>query len=61
VTGSAGAEAFEVGDRVCVIGETDHPEDPVGTVVMFLAHGGIVVLFPLAGAEIYTAAELRRA
>ncbi|MEV5982816.1 hypothetical protein [Streptomyces sp. NPDC052114] len=47
-----------VGDRVAAAVETDHPEDPIGEVVMITADGGIVVNFPQAGAEIYGPDEL---
>jgi hypothetical protein len=40
---------------------TDHPEDPVGEVVMITANGGVMVKFPLAGAEVYSPDELTRA
>lgn len=60
MTGAEGRDGFEVGDRVRIAGETDHPEEPVGTVEYFLADGGIVVVFPLAGAEVWPPSELRR-
>ncbi|MDI3406275.1 hypothetical protein [Streptomyces cavernicola] len=40
---------------------TDHPEDVVGEVVMITANGGVMVKFPLAGAEVYSPEELTRA
>ncbi len=51
---------MRVGDRVRVAGECDHPEDPVGTVVSALAAGGLLVVFPLAGAEVHAPSDLRR-
>jgi hypothetical protein len=48
---------FTVGDRVRVTGETDHPEDPVGTVVGFF-DGEVYVQFPRAGGEMWSASEL---
>lgn len=49
------------GDRVTPVVPTDHPEDPVGEVVMITANGGVMVKFPLAGAEVYSPDELTRA
>jgi hypothetical protein len=61
VTGSDGEDdGVRVGDRVRVAGECDHPEDPVGTVVSALAAGGLLVVFPLAGAEVHAPSDLRR-
>ncbi|EKX67562.1 hypothetical protein Sipo8835_00300 [Streptomyces ipomoeae] len=41
------------GDVVTPKVPTDHPEDPVGEVVMAASDGGVLVVFPLAGHEIY--------
>lgn len=49
------------GDLVAPVVPTDHPEDPVGEVVMITANGGVLVTFPLAGAEVYSPDELTRA
>ncbi|MEU6657848.1 hypothetical protein [Streptomyces sp. NPDC046821] len=49
------------GDKVIPVVPTDHPEDPVGEVVMITANGGVMVNFPLAGAEVYSPDELARA
>jgi hypothetical protein len=49
------------GDKVTPAVPTDHPEDPVGEVVMITANGGVMVKFPLAGAEVYSPEELTRA
>jgi hypothetical protein len=49
-----------VGDRVSAVGDTDHPEDPVGEVAEFLADGGVLVVFPLAGAEVHAPSGLRK-
>lgn len=58
MTSSERRDGFAVGDRVRATGEHDHPEDPVGTVASFL-DGGILLVFPLAGAEIWAPDELR--
>jgi hypothetical protein len=56
--------ALEIGTSVRVLVPSDHPEDPVGTVVMFLnddaagGKGGVVVQFPLAGAEVHNRSHL---
>lgn len=56
---------MKIGSRVRVKGSTEHPEDPVGIVVMFLndsphnpTQDGVVVRFPNTGAEIYSPDEL---
>ncbi|MGP4089951.1 hypothetical protein [Streptomyces sp. KR55] len=49
---------FVPGDRVRPRGETDHPEDPVGTVLTRVATGELLVDFPLAGGEMYLDEEL---
>ncbi|UUU25127.1 hypothetical protein [Streptomyces sp. DSM 40750] len=46
------------GDIVTPNVPTDHPEDPVGEVVMANPDGGVLVVFPLAGHEIYHPDEL---
>jgi hypothetical protein len=50
---------FVPGDRVRVVEETDHPEDPVGTVSAFF-DGEVYVVFPRAGGEMWPAAALRK-
>ncbi len=59
------AQPLRIGTRVRVKGPTDHPEDPVGTVVMLLndsphnqTQGGVVVRFPTAGTEVHARSEL---
>ncbi|MEU6622023.1 hypothetical protein ABZ926_14815 [Streptomyces litmocidini] len=52
---------WSVGDRVTPTVNTDHPEDPVGEVVMVTANGGVLVKFPGAGAEVYRPDELTAA
>ncbi|MCY0927914.1 hypothetical protein OTB20_17180 [Streptomyces sp. H27-H1] len=49
---------WSIGDRVTLTTATDHPEDPVGEVVMKTADGGIVALFPQAGAEVHRPEDL---
>ncbi|WP_206506695.1 hypothetical protein [Streptomyces chrestomyceticus] len=46
------------GDRVMAAGETDHPEDPIGEVVSTTVLGEVIVVFPLAGAEMHDPDEL---
>ncbi|MFK0174205.1 hypothetical protein ACIQU5_36140 [Streptomyces sp. NPDC090306] len=61
---SAGEETmaqWAEGDKVTPVVPTDHPEDLVGEVVMITANGGVMVKFPLAGAEVYPSDELTRA
>ncbi|WP_190094568.1 hypothetical protein [Streptomyces melanogenes] len=41
-----------------VVGETDHPEDPIGEVISTTPLGEVLVVFPLAGAEIHDPDEL---
>ncbi|MEU7260589.1 hypothetical protein AB0B21_32975 [Streptomyces rimosus] len=41
------------GDRVMVAGETDHPEDPIGEVASTTVLGEVIVVSPLAGAEMH--------
>jgi hypothetical protein len=60
MTGAGDGSYLRVGDRVGVVGETDHPEDPVGEVADFLADGGVLVVFPLAGAEVHAPDGLRK-
>ena len=52
---------WSVGDRVTVTVPTDHPEDPVGEVVMLTTFGEVVVKFPKAGTEIHPPNHLTRA
>ncbi|MFD8914752.1 hypothetical protein [Streptomyces sp. NPDC059575] len=47
-----------VGDRVTPVGDSDHPEDPIGKVVMITAYGEVIVHFPQAGSEVYAPDEL---
>jgi hypothetical protein len=54
-----------IGSQVRVKVPTDHPEDPVGTVVMILNdnprpgdRGGVLVQFASAGAEVHSEADL---
>lgn len=49
---------FTEGDVVRLVGESDHPEDPVGTVVAELSAGGFLVKFPSAGAEVRSADDI---
>ena len=49
---------LRVGDRVRVLVETDHPEDEVGVVAMFLSVGRVVVQFPTGGAEVHALEDL---
>ncbi|MGH4035194.1 hypothetical protein ACQB60_40470 [Actinomycetota bacterium Odt1-20B] len=44
---------FIPGDRVTPREEHDHPEDPIGTVMVRLATDELLVDFPDAGGEIY--------
>ncbi|MCX3063770.1 hypothetical protein [Streptomyces beihaiensis] len=46
------------GDRVRPKEATDHPEDPVGTVMVRISTGELLVDFPLAGGEMYLDEEL---
>ncbi|MFE6887320.1 hypothetical protein [Streptomyces sp. NPDC057694] len=49
---------YKPGDRVRPKEETDHPEDPVGTVLVRISTGELSVRFPLAGVEMYLDHEL---
>ncbi|MYQ48769.1 hypothetical protein GTW40_27685 [Streptomyces sp. SID4985] len=49
---------WSVGDRVTPVGDSDHPEDPIGKVVMITAYGEVIVNFPQAGPEVYAPDEL---
>jgi hypothetical protein len=54
---------LKIGAKVRVAVPTDHPEDPIGAVVMFLndnpsGAGGVLVQFPRAGAEVHRAEDL---
>lgn len=49
---------WSIGDRVTVTIDTDHPEDPLGEVVMKTADGAVVVNFPHAGAEVHRPQDL---
>ncbi|MFE1774207.1 hypothetical protein [Streptomyces sp. NPDC059008] len=58
LTGSPAPRRFVPGDQVTPREATDHPEDPVGTVMTRVSTGELLVAFPLAGGEMYLDEEL---
>ncbi|MBT2487184.1 hypothetical protein J7E96_01235 [Streptomyces sp. ISL-96] len=52
---------WSVGDRVMPVDEPDHPEGPVGEVVMPTALGEVIVSFPLMGSKVYAPHKLMAA
>lgn len=57
-SGASAARRYRPGDQVRPREETDHPEDPVGTVLVRISTGELSVRFPLAGVEMYLDQEL---
>ncbi|MFJ9412569.1 hypothetical protein ACIRPT_00225 [Streptomyces sp. NPDC101227] len=58
LTDAPPARRFVPGDRVTPREATDHPEDPVGTVMTRVSTDELLVDFPLAGGEMYLDEEL---
>lgn len=57
LSGASAARRYKPGDRVRPR-DTDHPEDPVGTVLVRISTGELSVQFPLSGVEMYLDQEL---
>ncbi|GGV53554.1 hypothetical protein GCM10010245_84610 [Streptomyces spectabilis] len=53
-----GPRRFTPGDQVRPREATDHPEDPIGTVMVRMATDELLVHFPAAGGEVYLDDEL---
>ncbi|MGW0538607.1 hypothetical protein [Streptomyces sp. NPDC003032] len=58
LTPSSTPRRFTPGDQVTPREATDHPEDPVGTVIARISTGELLVDFPEAGGEMYLDEEL---
>lgn len=58
LTDSTPHRRYAPGDKVTPREATDHPEDPVGTVVARMSTDELLVDFPQAGGEVYLDEEV---